>query len=53
MEGLAAVGNLRNASAVFFFDRGRWHASGKTVFNLNPDEVLRHFRNQYEPRGDG
>jgi hypothetical protein len=48
MEGLAAVGNLRNASAVFFFDRGQWHTVGKTVFNMNPDEALAHFKNQYE-----
>ena len=48
MEGLPAVGNLRNASAVFFFHRGRWHTTGKTVFNLNPDEALTHFKNQYE-----
>lgn len=48
MEGLPAVGNLRNASAVFFFHNGRWQTTGKTVFNLNPDEVLIHFKNQYE-----
>jgi hypothetical protein len=48
MEGLPAVGNLRNASAVFFFDRGRWHTTGKAVFNLNPDEALAHFHGQYE-----
>lgn len=48
MEGLPAVGNLRNASAVFFFHAGRWQTTGKTVFNLNPDEVLAHFKNQYE-----
>jgi len=48
MEGLPAVGNLRNASAVFFFHQGRWHTLGKAVFNLNPDEALAHFRNQYE-----
>jgi hypothetical protein len=48
MEGLAAVGNLRNASAVFFFHAGRWHTTGRAVFNLNPDEALAHFRNQYE-----
>jgi hypothetical protein len=48
MEGLPAVGNLRNASAVFFFHRGRWHTTGRTVFNLNPDEALAHFQNQYE-----
>ena len=48
MEGLPAVGNLRNASAVFFFHRDRWHTTGRTVFNLNPDEALAHFGNQYE-----
>ncbi len=48
MEGLPAVGNLRNASAVFFFHRDCWHTVGKTVFNLNPDEALAHFKNQYE-----
>jgi hypothetical protein len=48
MEGLPAVGNLRNASAVFFFHGGRWHTTGKTVFNLNPDEVVARFQNQYE-----
>jgi hypothetical protein len=43
MEGLPAVGNLRNASAVFFFDRGRWHTVGKAVFNMNPDEAIAHY----------
>jgi hypothetical protein len=33
MEGVAAVGNLRNASAVFFFHRGHWMTVGKAVFN--------------------
>ncbi len=48
MEGVAAVGNLRNASAVFFYDRGQWRTIGKAVFNLNPDEALTHFAAQYE-----
>jgi hypothetical protein len=48
MEGVAAVGNLRNASAVFFFHAGQWRTTGKTVFNLNPDEALVRFQNQYE-----
>ena len=48
MEGLPAVGNLRNASAVFFFQRGQWLTIGKAVFNLNPLEVIAHFKNQYE-----
>jgi hypothetical protein len=49
MEGLPAVGNLRNASAVFVFERGRWWTAGKAVFNLNPAEVLQRFGQQYEP----
>jgi hypothetical protein len=49
MEGLAAVGNLRYASAVFFWRQGRWQTIGKTVFNLNPDETLIHFKDQYAP----
>jgi hypothetical protein len=48
MEGLPAVGNLRTASAVFFFHRGRWHTTGRAVFNLNPEEALAHFGRQYE-----
>jgi hypothetical protein len=48
MEGLPAVANLRNASAVFFFAGGRWHTQGRAVFNLNPDEALQHFAQQYE-----
>jgi hypothetical protein len=48
MEGVEAVGNLKNASAVFFFDRGRWRTVGKTVFNLNPAEAIEHFKTQYE-----
>jgi hypothetical protein len=48
MEGEAAVGNLRNASAVFFFHDGQWRTTGKTVFNLNPDEALARFHHQYE-----
>ncbi len=48
MEGLPAVGNLRHASAVFFFEAGQWHTVGKAVFNMSPAEALEHFRNQYE-----
>ena len=48
MEGVAAVGNLRAATAVFFFARGAWRTVGRAVFNLNPAETLEHFKNQYE-----
>jgi hypothetical protein len=49
MEGLPAVGNLRNASAVFFFQSGHWLTRGKAVFNMNPAEAVQHFKQQYEP----
>ena len=48
MEGLPAVGNLRNASGVFFFQAGQWGTVGKAIFNMNPDEAAVHFSTQYE-----
>jgi hypothetical protein len=48
MEGVEAVGNLRNASAVFYFQNGRWHTAGRAVFNLNPAEAVEHFKTSYE-----
>jgi len=48
MEGLPAVNDLKNASAVFFFHRGQWHTVGKAIFNKNPDEAVEHFQAQYE-----
>jgi hypothetical protein len=48
MEGLPAVGNLRNASAVFFFQKGQWHTVGRALFNMNPDEAAKHFHHLYE-----
>ncbi len=53
MEDLPAVGNLRNASAAFFYHQGAWHTTGKAIFNLNPDEVVAHFAGQYERVGKG
>jgi hypothetical protein len=51
MEGLPAVNNLRNASAVFFFQNGNWFTVGKAVFNMNPNEAVDHFSGQYERVG--
>ena len=48
MEDVAAVGLLRNATAVFFLHRGVWRTTGKVIMNLNPDEAIRHFGGQYE-----
>ena len=49
MEGVAAVGNLRNATALFAFISGEWRTAGKAMFNLNPPEILERFQNEYEP----
>jgi len=48
MEGVEAVGNLRNATAVFVFQEGSWGTTGRVVFNLNPDEAAAHFQAGYE-----
>jgi hypothetical protein len=48
MEDLPAVANPRIATAVFFFHRGQWHTTGRTLFNLDPNEAVRHLANQYE-----
>ena len=48
MEGVEAVGNLRNASAVFFFQGGQWQTNGRVIFNLNPNEAIEHFKSGYE-----
>jgi hypothetical protein len=53
MEGVEAVGNLRNASAVFFFQDGQWQTGGRVLFNLNPDEAVTHFKGGYERIGEG
>lgn len=49
MEDVPAVGNLRNATAVFHYDRTGWGTGGRALFNLNPDEALTHYREQFEP----
>jgi hypothetical protein len=51
MEDVAAVNDLKNASAVFFFHRGQWHTVGKAILNKNPDEAVEHFKGQYERLG--
>lgn len=48
MEGLEAVGNLRNATAVFLFQRGQWNTQGRTIYNLNPGEAIERLGVQYE-----
>jgi hypothetical protein len=49
MEGLEAVGMVRDAAALFHYERGRWGTGGRALFNMNPADALRHFRGQIEP----
>lgn len=46
MEHVAAVSNLRAATAVFEFDGKQWRTLGRAIFNLNPSETIEHFRDQ-------
>jgi hypothetical protein len=48
MEDVEAVGNLRAATAVFFFDGRKWTSGGRALFNLNPLEAIRHYRHELE-----
>jgi len=51
MEEVEAVHNLRAATAVFHYRRGRWHTFGRALFNLNPTEAIAHYRQDYEMVG--
>jgi hypothetical protein len=46
MEDVEAVSNIRAATAVFRHDGERWTTDGRTVFNLNPQQTIAHFRLQ-------
>lgn len=48
MEDVEAVGNLRAATAIFFYDGKKWTTSGRALFNLNPSEAIRHYRHELE-----
>ena len=48
MEHVEAVGNLRAATAVFLFRRGRWTTDGRSLFNLNPAEAVKYYQANLE-----
>lgn len=48
MEGLPAVPLPRQGTAVLHFHKGEWSASGRVIFNMLPDQVLDHFRGEYD-----
>jgi hypothetical protein len=51
MEDVEAVGNLRAATAVFTHDGRYWTTQGRTIFNLEPYEVLERHRENLDAVG--
>jgi hypothetical protein len=49
MEGIEAVGMVRDAAALFHYHRGRWGTGGRALFNMDPAKALASFRGQIEP----
>jgi hypothetical protein len=48
MEQVEAVGDLRAATALFYFDGKTWRTTGRALFNLNPAEAIHHYRHELE-----
>ena len=48
MEEVEAVGNLRAATAVFFYAGDTWATVGRAVFNLNPQQTVEHHQESLE-----
>ncbi len=49
MEDVEAVGTIRDASAVFHYQKGRWGTGGRALFNMNPQDAITHLKGQYDP----
>ncbi|HEX3601101.1 MAG TPA: hypothetical protein VHU84_13205 [Lacipirellulaceae bacterium] len=49
MEDVEAVGNLRAATAVFTFDGRAWSTLGRVIFNLEPQDALKQFKDSLDP----
>jgi hypothetical protein len=49
MEGVAAVSNIRDAAAVFHYERGHWGTGGRALFNMNPTDAIERLQSQFEP----
>jgi hypothetical protein len=53
MEEVEAVGTIREAAAVFHYNRGRWGTGGRPLFNMNPEDAVIRLRGQFEPVSTG
>lgn len=49
MEGVAAVDTVRDAAAVFHYQRGRWGTGGRVLMNMNPAEAVIRLAGQFAP----
>lgn len=49
MEGVEAVGLIRDAAAVFHFKDGAWGTGGRALFNMNPADAVTRLKDQYIP----
>ncbi|MBS0263521.1 MAG: hypothetical protein JSS02_16390 [Planctomycetes bacterium] len=49
MEDVAAVGNIRDAAAVFHYEHGAWGTGGRALFNMNPADAIARLGAQFEP----
>jgi len=50
-EEFGAVANVKAATAVFHYEKKRWHTLGRTVFHLSPDEALARYKDVFVPLG--
>lgn len=53
MEDATAAGDLRAATAVFFYRHGKWTTDGRIVFNHSPQKTLESFGGALEVFEDG
>lgn len=49
MVDVEAVGTVRDAAAVFHYQRGRWGTGGRALFNMDPQDALARLEGQFEP----
>lgn len=49
MEDVEAVGQFREATAVFHYQAGTWGTGGKALFNMSPSHAIERLKGQYEP----
>ena len=49
MEDVEAVGLIRDATAIFHCEYGRWGTGGRAMFNMDPHAAIDRLAGQYEP----